>query len=65
MCTQSRRENPRAGLDAKVKLAVKLRDQTTMTLKWIATRLQMEIGGSLSNLLSAQRWGKVIVSMWD
>ena len=43
---------------AKVKLAVKLRTETTMTLKWIAARLQMGTGASLSNLLSAQRRGK-------
>jgi hypothetical protein len=43
---------------AKVKLAVKLRSERTMTLKWIAARLQMGTGASLSNLLSAQRRGK-------
>ncbi len=37
-----------------LKLAVKLRAETTMTLtlKWIAARLQMGTGGSVSNLLS-------------
>jgi putative transposase len=40
---------------AKLKLAVKLRAETTMTLKWMAARLQMGTGASLSNLLSAQR----------
>ena len=48
----------RRGDGAKLKLAVKLRAETTMTLKWIAARLQMGIGGSLSNLLSAQRRGR-------
>jgi len=48
----------RRGDGAKLKLAVKLRAKTTMTLKWIAARLQMGIGGSLSNLLSAQRRGR-------
>ena len=43
------------GDEAKLKLAVKLRAETTMTLKWIAARLQMGTGASLSNLLSAQR----------
>ena len=45
----------RKGDRAKLKLAVKLRAETTMTLKWIAARLQMGTGASLSNLLSAQR----------
>jgi len=40
---------------AKVKLAVKLRAETTMTLKWIAARLQMGTGASLSNRLSVQK----------
>jgi REP element-mobilizing transposase RayT len=39
----------------KLRLAVKLRSETPMTLKWIAGRLQMGTGTSLSNLLSAQR----------
>ncbi len=43
---------------AKLKLAVKLRIETTMTLKWIAARLQMGTGASLSNLLSGQRRGE-------
>ena len=43
----------RRGDGAKLKLAVKLRTETTMTLKWIAERLQMGTGASLSNLLSA------------
>jgi hypothetical protein len=43
---------------AKVKLAMKLRAETTVTLKWIAARLRMGTGASLSNLLSAQRRGR-------
>jgi hypothetical protein len=42
----------------EVKLAMKLRAETTMTLKWIAARLQMGTDASLSNLLSAQRRGR-------
>jgi hypothetical protein len=37
--------------------AVKLRAETTMTLKWIATRLEMGTGASLSNVLTEQRRG--------
>ena len=48
----------RRGDGAKLKLAVKLRAETTMTLQWIAARLQMGTGASLSNLLSARRRGK-------
>jgi hypothetical protein len=39
---------------AKLELAVKLRTETTMRLQWIAARLQMGTGASLSNLLSVQ-----------
>lgn len=46
------------GDPAKLKLAMQLRAETTMTLKWIAARLQMGTGASLSNLLSAQRRGR-------
>ena len=45
----------RKGDPAKLRLAGKLRAETTMTLKWIAARLGMGIGTNLSNLLSAQR----------
>jgi len=48
----------RKGDAAKLKLAVQLRAETTMTLKWMAARLQMGTGASLSNLLSAQRRGE-------
>ena len=40
---------------AKLGLAMTLRAGTTMTLKWIAARLRMGTGASLSNLLSARR----------
>jgi hypothetical protein len=40
---------------AKLKLAVQLRRETTMPLKWIAGRLRMGTGASLSNLLSERR----------
>ena len=39
----------------KLKLAVQLRREIRMTLKWIAGRLRMGTGASLSNLLSEQR----------
>jgi len=48
----------RKGDQAKLELAVRLRAETTMTLKWIAARLQMGTGASLSNLLSAARRGR-------
>jgi REP element-mobilizing transposase RayT len=47
----------RKGDGAKLKLAVRLRAETTMTLNWIAARLRMGTGPSLSNLLSKQRRG--------
>ena len=53
--TEADLDAPRKGDRAKLKLTVKLRAETTMTLKWIAVRLQMGPGASLSNLLSAQR----------
>ena len=45
----------RKGDGVKLKLAVKLRAETTRTLKWIAARLRMGTGASLSNLLSEQK----------
>ena len=48
----------RRGDGAKLELAVKLRAETTMTLQWIAARLQMGKGASLSNMVSARRRGK-------
>ena len=35
----------------KVRLARRLREETTMTLKWIAARLQMGVWTHVSNLL--------------
>jgi REP element-mobilizing transposase RayT len=45
----------RKGDPAKVKLAMRVRAETTMTLKWIAARLHMGTWTNLSNLLSQQR----------
>ena len=39
----------------KVKIAVRLRGETTMTLKWIANRLAMGGWTNVSNLLGAER----------
>ena len=44
----------REGDQAKVALARSLRQQTTMSLRWIAARLQMGSWTYVSNLLSAQ-----------
>ncbi len=43
------------GDPAKLKLAIKLRAETTMSVQWIADRLHMGTRASLSNLLSTQR----------
>lgn len=43
------------GDPVKVEIAHRLRTKTTMTLQWIATRLYMGTGHSLSNLLSRHR----------
>ena len=56
--TEAELATRRKGDRAKLKLAVQLRAETTMTLKWIAARLKMGTGASLSNLLSAQRRGE-------
>ncbi len=48
-------ESHRKGDPAKVRVAAKLRSETTMTLKWIADRLRMGKPSSLANLLAAQR----------
>jgi hypothetical protein len=40
---------------AKVALAVRLRQETVMTLKWIAERLQMGTGGYVNHLLYQRR----------
>jgi hypothetical protein len=41
----------RKGDGQKVKLALRLRQETTMTLRWTAQRLNMGVAGSLANLL--------------
>ena len=45
----------RKGDAKKVRLAQRLRAETTMTLKWIAGELQMGTWTHVSNLLSKQR----------
>jgi hypothetical protein len=45
----------RKGDPEKLKIAAKLRAETTMTLSWIAARLQMGAASSLGNLFSARR----------
>jgi len=45
----------RKGDPEKVKIAVQLRQETTMTLQWIARRLKMGAWTHVSNLLAAQR----------
>ena len=45
----------RKGDPWKFKIAMKLRAETTMTLNWIAGRLQMGTASSLGNLFSARR----------
>ena len=44
----------RKGHRAKVRLARRLRQETTMSLKWIAERLQMGSWTYVSNLLNEQ-----------
>jgi putative transposase len=44
-------ESRRKGDPEKAKIAVRLREETTMTLNWIAKRLRMGTAGSLANLL--------------
>jgi hypothetical protein len=41
----------RKGDGQKIELARRLRQETTMTLRWIAQRLNMGTAGSLANLL--------------
>ena len=45
----------RKGDPEKVKMAVRLRRETTMTLRWVATKLQMGSWTYLSNLLGQER----------
>ena len=47
----------RKGHREKLKLAIRLRDETTMTVKWIAERLRMGTWTHLSHLLYWQRRG--------
>ena len=44
----------RKGAPAKVRIARRVRQETTMTLAWIAKRLQMGMWTHVSNLLRAQ-----------
>jgi hypothetical protein len=57
-------ERPK-GDKAKVKLARQLREQTTMTLRWIADRLQMGSWTYVSNLLREQRQKSICVNSED
>jgi hypothetical protein len=47
---------------AKLKLAVQLRRESTMTLKWIAEQLRMRTGASL---LSGRAGKESSVNVWD
>jgi hypothetical protein len=47
----------RKGTPLKVKLALKLRAETTVTLGWFAERLQMGTRGHLANLLCQAKTG--------
>jgi hypothetical protein len=51
-------ESHRKGDPDKVRIAARLRSETTMTLKWIADHLRMGTASSLANLLAAQRRSK-------
>ncbi len=53
--TEAELSTRQKGDRAKVKLAVKLRAEITVTLKRMAARLQTGTGANLSNLFSAQR----------
>ncbi|HWY31612.1 MAG TPA: transposase [Candidatus Acidoferrum sp.] len=48
-------ESRRKGDPEKARLAMRLREETTMTLNWIARRLRMGTAGSLANLLRKSR----------
>jgi hypothetical protein len=48
---------------AKLKVAMKLRAETTMTLRWIAARLRIGTGASWSHLLSGQQRAERVVSI--
>ena len=49
--TEEKRRHQYDPFKAKVVLARRLRQETTMTLNWIAQRLKMGAAGSLANLL--------------
>ena len=51
-------ERHRKGAAQKLKIALRLRQQTTMTLAWIAQRLQMGTKTHLSHLLYWDERGK-------
>jgi REP element-mobilizing transposase RayT len=55
--SEERLRNGRKGAPEKVKLAERLRKETTMTLQWIAKRLHMGTKGHLSHLLYWERRG--------
>ena len=46
--------NPQKGAKRKVAVARRLRKETTMTLKWIANRLEMGTWTYVSNLVNAK-----------
>ena len=56
-CSALDLERHRKGDPAKLKIAERLRHQTTMTLDWIAQRLRMGSAGHLSHLLYRRRTG--------
>jgi len=51
-------EQHRKGAPQKLKIALRLRQQTTMTLAWVAQRLQMGTKTHLSHLLYWDERGK-------
>ncbi len=55
----------RDGDPQKVELARRLRAETTMTLAWIAEKLNMGAAGSLANLLRQSPREHKYVNMWD
>jgi len=55
--TDAELDRRRKGDETKLRLAARLRREKTMTLAWIAARLRMGTGASLSNLLREQKGG--------
>jgi hypothetical protein len=53
--TEAELKQRRKGDAAKVRIAWRLRTETTMTLKWIAAALEMGAWTHVSNLLSRHR----------